>query len=158
MLAAVALVASQVFGAPIEKDGVTVVPVATVSGGGGGGAGSGATKNSNGSEAVSTGQAPAQGEGSGGGFGFSKLSALQSNAFTVPGTSSEHVRAVLASSFGDRSDGSFTVREGHLAFAPGSSGWVVQGRQTRWMELFLRDGNAWELFGRPQVGARIKIG
>jgi uncharacterized spore protein YtfJ len=28
---------SQVFGAPIERDGVTVIPVATISGGGGGG-------------------------------------------------------------------------------------------------------------------------
>src|SRR6266705_1618111 len=36
-----------------------------------------------------------------GGYGFSKLSALQSNTFTVPGTDSERV--------GDRSDGSFTV-------------------------------------------------
>jgi RND superfamily putative drug exporter len=44
-----------------------------------------------------------------GGYGFSKLSALESNAFTVPGTSSERVRTVLARDFGDRSDGSFTV-------------------------------------------------
>jgi uncharacterized membrane protein YdfJ with MMPL/SSD domain len=44
-----------------------------------------------------------------GGYGFSKLSALQSNTFTVPGTDSEHVRSVLSERFGDRSDGSFTV-------------------------------------------------
>ena len=50
----------RVFGTPIERDGVTVVPVATVSGGGGGGGGSGA---------AATGDAP-EGEGSGGGFGF----------------------------------------------------------------------------------------
>lgn len=46
--------ARRVFGDPIEKDGVTVIPVAMVSGGGGGGS------------------APADGEsgeGSGGGFG-----------------------------------------------------------------------------------------
>jgi putative drug exporter of the RND superfamily len=44
-----------------------------------------------------------------GGYGFSKLSALQSNTFSVPGTDSERVRTVLSHRFGDRSDGSFTV-------------------------------------------------
>lgn len=57
------------------------------------------------------------------------------------------------------SDGSFAVAPGQLALAPGSSGWVdVQGRETRWMELFLRGSNAWEHFGRPAVGAAIKLG
>ena len=50
------------------------------------------------------------------------------------------------------SDGSFKVPEGTLAFAPGSSGWLAaNGSQIRWMELFLRGGNAWERFGRPRV-------
>ena len=39
----------------------------------------------------------------------SRLSALQSNVFSVPGTDSEHVRSVLQKHFGDRSDGAFTV-------------------------------------------------
>jgi hypothetical protein len=52
------------------------------------------------------------------------------------------------------SDGSFEVGEGELAFAPGSSGWG----EIRWMELFLRGGNAWEAFGRPTVGAEIELG
>ena len=57
------------------------------------------------------------------------------------------------------SDGSFAVAPGRLAFAPGSSGWAdAQGRETRWMELFLRGGNAWEYFGRPAVGAVIRVG
>ena len=38
-----------------------------------------------------------------------RLSALQSNVFSVPGTDSEHVRSVLQHHFGDRSDGAFTV-------------------------------------------------
>ena len=38
-----------------------------------------------------------------------RLSSLQSNVFTVPGTDAEHVRSVLQHSFGDRSDGAFTV-------------------------------------------------
>jgi hypothetical protein len=50
------------------------------------------------------------------------------------------------------SDGSFKVPEGTLAFAPGSSGWQKSdGKQVRWMELFLRGGNAWERFGRPKL-------
>jgi RND superfamily putative drug exporter len=44
-----------------------------------------------------------------GGYALTKLSALQSNTFTVPGTDSEHVRSVLQRVYGDRSDGSFTV-------------------------------------------------
>jgi hypothetical protein len=58
-----------------------------------------------------------------------------------------------------KSDGSFAVEPGQLAFAPGSSGWTnAQGEETRWMELFLRGGNAWELFARPSVGTAIQIG
>ena len=57
------------------------------------------------------------------------------------------------------SDGSFAVQPGRLAFAPGSSGWTDRrGTETRWMELFLRGGNAWEAFGRPLVGATIRLG
>ena len=56
------------------------------------------------------------------------------------------------------SDGSFEVEPGQLAFAPGSSGWTdARGENTRWMELFLRGGNAWDAFGRPPVGARIQV-
>ncbi|MBD2092759.1 SAM-dependent chlorinase/fluorinase [Microcoleus sp. FACHB-1515] len=49
------------------------------------------------------------------------------------------------------SDGSFKVPEGTLAFAPGSSGWEIDGQPRRWMELFLRGGSAWERFGRPRL-------
>src|SRR5439155_8746470 len=44
-----------------------------------------------------------------GGWAFGRLSALQSNVFSVPGTDSEHVRNVLEQHFGDRSDGEFIV-------------------------------------------------
>lgn len=55
------------------------------------------------------------------------------------------------------SDGSFEVPEGTLAFAPGSAGWTETDGQPplKWMELFLRGGNAWKRFGRPRVGASI---
>lgn len=56
------------------------------------------------------------------------------------------------------SDGSFAVEPGQLAFAPGSSGWLnIQNQPVRWMELFLRGGNAWELFQCPPVGAAIQL-
>jgi S-adenosylmethionine hydrolase len=60
------------------------------------------------------------------------------------------------------SDGSFAVRPGQLALAPGSSGWRQSSwrsrdGEVRWMELFLRGGNAQELFGHPVVGSQIII-
>lgn len=54
------------------------------------------------------------------------------------------------------SDGSFRVPEGTLAFAPGSSGWPgADGSPLRWMELFLRGGNAWERFGKPRISQQV---
>ncbi len=44
-----------------------------------------------------------------GGYGWSRLGALQSNTFTVPGTDSERARSILQRHYGDRSDGSYTV-------------------------------------------------
>lgn len=56
------------------------------------------------------------------------------------------------------SDGSFAVERGKMAFAPGSSGWENRrGEETRWMELFLRGGSAWEAFDRPSVGDPVEI-
>jgi hypothetical protein len=56
------------------------------------------------------------------------------------------------------SDGAFAVRHGELTFAPGSSGWPMrQGGEVRWMEVFLRGGNAWDLFGRPAIGSVVSI-
>ncbi|WP_026735032.1 SAM hydrolase/SAM-dependent halogenase family protein [Fischerella sp. PCC 9605] len=57
------------------------------------------------------------------------------------------------------SDGSFKVSEGTLAFAPGSSGWLCadSGQPLRWMELFLRGGNAWERFSRPRVNQQVTL-
>jgi S-adenosylmethionine hydrolase len=54
------------------------------------------------------------------------------------------------------SDATFSVQAGQLAFAPGSSGWSRRGGATiRWMELFLRGGSAWKVFGEPSVGERV---
>ena len=73
-----AATAARVFGTPVEKDGVVVVPVAIVSGGGGGGSGSGtaaakatAATSDESPAADGAGKPDQEGEGSGGGFGFS---------------------------------------------------------------------------------------
>ncbi|HEX2054907.1 MAG TPA: hypothetical protein VHF07_00345 [Nitrospiraceae bacterium] len=56
------------------------------------------------------------------------------------------------------SDGAFAVREGELAFAPGSSGWPIRnGPEIRWVEIFLRSGNAWRLFRQPPNGSPIVV-
>jgi uncharacterized membrane protein YdfJ with MMPL/SSD domain len=44
-----------------------------------------------------------------GGYSSSKLPALLSNTFTMPGTDSERARTILEQRYGDRSDGAFTV-------------------------------------------------
>ena len=66
-----------------------------------------------------------------GGFASTRLSALLSNTFAVPGTDSERVPHVLQQHFGDRSDGAFPVvfarRPRPGSRSRGSSG-VVAGR------------------------------
>lgn len=69
-----ALSARQVFGPPVERDGVTVIPAATVIGGGGGGGGSGGQPSEGGAAATE------QGSGAGMGFG---LVAWASGAFEI---------------------------------------------------------------------------
>jgi len=49
-------------------------------------------------------------------------------------------------------DGTFSVHEGELAFAPGSS-----GGDDRFMELFLRGLSAWKEFGKPNVEEEFSI-
>jgi S-adenosylmethionine hydrolase len=49
-------------------------------------------------------------------------------------------------------DGSFSVHEGELAFAPGSS-----GGDDKFMELFLRGLSAWKEFGKPDIEAEFSI-
>jgi hypothetical protein len=54
--------------------------------------------------------------------------------------------------------GTFAVEDGSIAFAPGSSGWTLpDGTEVRFMEVFLRGGNAWEAFGRPPIGAELTL-
>lgn len=50
-------------------------------------------------------------------------------------------------------DGNFEVKEGELAFAPGSSG----ENDNRFLEIFLRGGSAYSIFDRPHVNKTIKL-
>jgi uncharacterized spore protein YtfJ len=67
-----ALTVKRVFGEPYEREGVTVIPVASLRGGAGGGKGEGATPDGAGS-----------GSGSGGGFG---LIAKPAGVFVIDGS------------------------------------------------------------------------
>jgi S-adenosylmethionine hydrolase len=49
-------------------------------------------------------------------------------------------------------DGTFSVMEGELAFAPGSS-----GGEDKFMEIFLRGLSAWKEFGKPDIEAEFSI-
>lgn len=51
------------------------------------------------------------------------------------------------------SNGTFSVREGELAFAPGSSG----ADDNRFMELFLRGLSAWKELGKPEIESEFSI-
>ena len=56
------------------------------------------------------------------------------------------------------SDGSFSVAEGELALAPGSSGWPLRdGGERRFLELFLRGGSAAARLGHPASGTPIVV-
>ena len=56
------------------------------------------------------------------------------------------------------SDGSFSVAEGELALAPGSSGWPLrEGGERRFLELFLRGGSAAARLGHPAPGTRVVV-
>jgi hypothetical protein len=56
------------------------------------------------------------------------------------------------------SDGTFSVAEGDLALAPGSSGWpLAAGGRLELLELFLRGGSAAERLGHPVPGTPVEI-
>ena len=68
------------------------------------------------------------------------------------------VRVGEASATAIVSDGSFSVAEGELALAPGSSGWPLRdGGRRRFLELFLRGGSASARLGHPASGAPIVV-
>jgi hypothetical protein len=65
------------------------------------------------------------------------------------------VRLGAASATAIVSDGSFSVAEGELALAPGSSGWPLRdGGERRLLELFLRGGSASAASATPRPARR----
>ena len=68
------------------------------------------------------------------------------------------VRVGEASATAVVSDGSFSVAEGELALAPGSSGWPLgDGGERRFLELFLRGGSASARLGHPASGTSVVV-
>ena len=86
---------------------------------------------------------------------------LKTTHVTAPGANGERVlvRVGHATTTAIVSDGSFSVPEGELAFAPGSSGWPLRngGRRT-FFELFLRGGSAAARLAHPAPGTPVTIG
>jgi len=90
------------------------------------------------------------------GYGNLKTTVRADN-LQVPAGSNVRVRIGSVEQEAVLSDGSFAVRPGQLALAPGSSGWRIRDTEVRWMELFLRGGSAEELFEHPSVGNQITV-
>ncbi len=86
---------------------------------------------------------------------------LKTTHATAPAANGERVlvRVGHATTTAIVSDGSFSVPEGELAFAPGSSGWPLRGggRHTLF-ELFLRGGSAAARLGHPAPGTSVLVG
>lgn len=91
------------------------------------------------------------------GYGNIKTTIAYNDKIVTPGTRTR-VKINDCEQEARVSDGAFAVRHGELAFAPGSSGWpLAGGGEIRWMEIFLRGGNAWNLFNRPAIGTAVSI-
>jgi S-adenosylmethionine hydrolase len=86
---------------------------------------------------------------------------LKTSWYDAPAPSGTTVRVRIGDAEAEAmvSDGVFTVPAGTVSFAPGSSGWPRGdgGGDRVSYELFLRGGDAAELFGRPASGTPIEI-
>jgi hypothetical protein len=85
---------------------------------------------------------------------------LKTSWYEAPAEVGTRVRVDIGGRHADAvvSDGVFTVPEGEMSFAPGSSGWpAADGRQRACYELFARGADAAALFGHPAAGTRVEI-
>jgi S-adenosylmethionine hydrolase len=80
---------------------------------------------------------------------------LKTSWYEPPAPAGSTVRVRIGGAEADAmvSDGVFSVPAGTVSFAPGSSGW---GHRVAY-ELFLRGGDAAELFGRPPSGTAVEV-
>ena len=86
---------------------------------------------------------------------------LKTSWYDAPAPAGSAVRVQIGNAEAEAvvSDGVFTVPAGAISFAPGSSGWPRGDRNGDRVayELFLRGGNAAELFGYPPSGASVEV-
>ena len=86
---------------------------------------------------------------------------LKTSWYDAPAPTGSTVRVRIGDAEAEAvvSDGVFTVSAGTVSFAPGSSGWRRGdgGGERVAYELFLRGGNAAELFGYPPSGAEVAV-
>ena len=54
-------------------------------------------------------------------------------------------------------DGTFAVPEGHMSFAPGSSGWDTPDGPRHFYEILLRGASAADRLGRPRAGDPVTL-
>lgn len=86
------------------------------------------------------------------GYGNLKTTITNSQITFHPGQKVKiHLNGVTR--MGLYASGNFEVKEGELAFAPGSSG----NPDNPFLEIFLRGGSAWRYFGKPAVESQIKF-
>lgn len=87
-------------------------------------------------------------------FGNMKTSIRTGAAFLSSLKEGDKVRVIVGDKrrYATVTNGSFSVPEGELAFAPGSSGY-----ETPFWELFKRGGSASQEFGGATTGSRIEI-
>lgn len=87
-------------------------------------------------------------------FGNIKTSLRADSALFTGLKEGQRVRVIVGDKvrYATVTNGSFSVPEGEIAFAPGSSGY-----EKAYLELFKRGGSAREEFGGPATGTRIEI-
>jgi hypothetical protein len=87
-------------------------------------------------------------------FGNCKTSIRKNSALLANLSEGSRVRVIVGDKvrYATVTNGSFSVPEGEIAFAPGSSGY-----EAPFWELFKRGGSAWSEFGNPPTGTRISI-
>lgn len=87
-------------------------------------------------------------------FGNIKTSIRTGSAVLASLGAGNRVRVIVGDKvrYATVTGGSFSVPEGELAFAPGSSGY-----EAPYWELFKRGGSAWSEFGGPKTGTKIEV-
>ncbi|MDZ4836983.1 MAG: hypothetical protein SGJ27_24640 [Candidatus Melainabacteria bacterium] len=87
-------------------------------------------------------------------FGNIKTSIRTGSPLLSSLSAGNRVRVIIGNTvrYATVTGGSFSVPEGELAFAPGSSGY-----EAPYWELFKRGGSAWSEFGGPKTGSNIEV-